>query len=112
MCCRLNWSLAGDNSSQGTHISGSNFDRSVTNLTDLVRVDCKESSHIVHKLAQSWLIRYPWSQNCIHDNSGKFTGYDFQKLLVKSNITDVPTTSHNPMANVVCEVCIRLLRMV
>ena len=75
----------------------------VTNLTELIRVDSKESDHIARKFAQAWLSRYPWSDCCIHDNGGKFTGHSFQKLLVQSNIIDVPTTSCNPMANAVCE---------
>ena len=75
----------------------------VTNLTELVRVDSKESDHIARKFAQTWLSRYPWPQRCIHDNGGEFTGWKFQKLLEQSNIKDVPTTSRNPTANAVCE---------
>ena len=75
----------------------------VTNLTELVRVDSKESEHVARKFAQAWLSRYPWPDRCIHDNGGEFTDHQFQKLLVQSNITDVPTTSRNPTANAVCE---------
>ena len=75
----------------------------VTNLTELVRVDSKESEHVARKFAQAWLSRYPWPDCCIHGNGGKFTGHPFQKLLVQSNITDVPTNSRNPTANAVRE---------
>ena len=75
----------------------------VTNLTESIRVDSKESEHVARKFAQAWLSRYPWPDCCIHDNGGTFTGHQFQKLLVQSNITDVPTTSHNHTANAVYE---------
>ena len=32
----------------------------VTNLTELVRIDNKESEHVARKFAQTWLSRYPW----------------------------------------------------
>ena len=57
----------------------------VTNLTELVRIDNKESEHVARKFAQMWLSRYPWPERCINDNGGKFTGYKFQKLLEQSN---------------------------
>ena len=57
----------------------------VTNLTELVRIDNKESEHVARKFAQMWLSRYPWPERCINDNGGKFTVYKFQKLLEQSN---------------------------
>ena len=75
----------------------------ITNLTELVRINTKESERAARKFAQTWLSRYPWLERCIHDNSGEFTGYKFQKIPEQSNIKDVPTTSRNPTANAVCE---------
>ena len=46
----------------------------VTNLTELVRIENKTSEHVRMKFEQSWLARYPWPQNCIHDNGREFTG--------------------------------------
>ena len=51
------------------------------------------------KFGQSWLARYPCPKRCIHDNGGEFNGHQFQELLVKYQIKDVPTTSKNPQAN-------------
>ena len=75
----------------------------VTNLTELTRVDRKTSRHITRKFEQTWLSRYPWPRNCIHDNGGEFTGWEFQQLLQRTNIKDKPTTSRNPTANAICE---------
>jgi hypothetical protein len=70
---------------------------------ELVRIDNKESEHVASKFAQCWLARYPWPERCVHDNGGEFTGYEFQRLLEKTHIKDVPTTSRNPQANAICE---------
>lgn len=75
----------------------------VTNLTELVRIDNKTSAHVTTKFEQTWLARYPWPRNCIHDNGGEFTGWEFQLLLENLGIKDVPTTSRNPTANAICE---------
>ena len=55
------------------------------------------------KFEQSWLARYPWPRNCIHDNGGEFTGWEFQELLESLGITDRLTTSRNPTANAIFE---------
>jgi hypothetical protein len=75
----------------------------VTNLVEIVRVDCKTSDHIMRKFAQCWLTRYPWPQRCIHDPGGEFTGPEFQTLLQNCHIRDVCTTAKNPQSNAVCE---------
>ena len=75
----------------------------VTNLTELVRIDSKTSEHVRMKFEQCWLARYPWPRNCIHDNGGEFTGWEFQELLQTLGIKDVPTTSRNPQSNAICE---------
>ena len=49
------------------------------------------------------MARYPWPKRCVHDNGGKFTGWEFQEFLAKTGVQDVPTTSRNPTANSVCE---------
>jgi hypothetical protein len=57
----------------------------VTNLVELVRIEKKNSDHIMQKFAQCWLTGYPWPQCCIHDPGGEFTGPEFQTLL--QNVT-------------------------
>ena len=49
------------------------------------------------------MARYPWSKRCVHDNGGKFTGWEFQEFLAKTGGQAVPTTSRNPTANSMCE---------
>ena len=39
----------------------------------------------------------------MHDNSGEFTGWEFQQLLEQTGIRDKPTTAMNPQSNAVCE---------
>ena len=75
----------------------------VTNLVELTRIERKTSRNITRKFEQTWLARYPWPKNCIHDNGGEFTGVEFQRLLQRTNIKDKPTTSRNPTANAICE---------
>ena len=75
----------------------------VTNLVEIVRVDCKTSGHIMRKFALCWLTRYPWPQRCIHDPGEEFTGPEFQTLLQNCHIRDVCTTAKNPQSNSVCE---------
>jgi len=75
----------------------------VTNLVELVRIDRKTSQHIRDKFEQTWLSRYPWPTRCIHDLGGEFIGHEFQLLLERCSIKDVPTTSKNPQSNAICE---------
>ena len=75
----------------------------VTNLSELIRIDNKTSSHVASKFDQSWLSRYPRPFSCVHDNGGEFTGWEFQAMLKDFGIKDVPTTSRNPTANGICE---------
>ncbi len=75
----------------------------MTNLVEIVRIDCKNSDHIMRKFAQCWLTRYPWPQRCIHDPGGEFTGPKFQTLLQNCHIRDVCTTAKNPQSNAVCK---------
>ena len=62
----------------------------VTNLVEIVRIDCKTSEHITNRFAQSWMSRYPWPKRCVHDNGGEFVGWEFQQFLDKCNVKDVP----------------------
>ncbi len=74
-----------------------------TKLVELVRIEKKDSDHIMQKFAQCWLTRYLWSQHCIHDPEGEFTGQEFQTLLQNYHIRDVCTTAKNPQSNAVCK---------
>ena len=40
---------------------------------------------------------------CCHDNGGEFNGWEFQSLLARMGIKDVPTTSRNPASNGIVE---------
>jgi hypothetical protein len=61
----------------------------VTNLVKLVRIEKKDSDHIMQKFAHFWLTLYPWPQDCIHDPGGEFTGQEFQTLSQSCHIRDV-----------------------
>jgi transposase len=51
----------------------------------------------------TWLSRYPKPLHCIHDQSGEFTGFPFQRLLHHMNIHNHPTSVKNPQANAICK---------
>ncbi len=73
----------------------------VTNLVGLVRIEIKDSDHIMWKFAQCWLTSCPWPQRCIHDPGEEFTGQEFQTLLQNFHIRDVCTTAKSPQSNTV-----------
>lgn len=75
----------------------------VTGLTEMIRIENKEPSHVADKFSECWLARYPRPLSCCHDNGGEFTGWAFQKLLIDFGIKDKPTTSRNPTGNSICE---------
>lgn len=75
----------------------------VTNLVELIRIDNKTAKHVAQQFSNVWLARYPWPERCIHDNGGEFIGHEFQQLLERTNIKDVPTTAYNPQGNAQCE---------
>ena len=55
----------------------------VTNLVEIVHIEEKTSRHIMNKFSQSWMARYPLPKHCVHDNGGKFVGWEFQRFLDK-----------------------------
>lgn len=61
------------------------------------------AQHVGQQFANTWLARYPRPVRCIHDNGGEFTGEDFQTVLRRMDIKDVPTTVKNPQSNAICE---------
>ena len=75
----------------------------VTNLTELVRIDRPTAAETGWRLEQSWLSRYPRPVRCIYDQGGEFIGSEFQNVLNRAGIQGVPTTVRNPQANAICE---------
>ncbi len=74
-----------------------------TTLSEIVRIDNKDSRYIAYKFENEWLSRYPRPLRCIHDQGQEFTGAPFQLMLQANGIKDVPTTVKNPQANAVNE---------
>ena len=75
----------------------------VTNLTELVRIQNKTSAHVAEQFQNCWLSRYPLPARCVHNNGGEFIGQAFQELLQQAGIDNAPTTAYNPQANAICE---------
>ena len=50
-----------------------------------------------------WLSRYPSPNRCVHDRGGEFIGHEFQTMLGKHSIKNVPITTRNPQSNAICE---------
>ena len=75
----------------------------VTNLLEIVRIDNKKSENITQLFANTWLSRYPWPAQIIHDNGGEFIGHEFQDMMRSLGITSKPTTVKNPQSNTIVE---------
>jgi transposase InsO family protein len=50
-----------------------------------------------------WLSRYPQPIRCIHDPGTEFMGVDFQRVLQRYGIKDVPKSVRNPQSISICE---------
>jgi hypothetical protein len=74
----------------------------VTNLTELIRLDNMTMNHITMKFENNWLTRYPRPLRCIHDNGPEF-GATFLHMLQLNGIENAPMTIRNPQANAICE---------
>lgn len=75
----------------------------VTNLTEIVRVENSTAAHIALHFENTWLSRYPRPIHLIYDQGGEFTGYAFQKMLQRHNIHGHCISAKNPQANSVAE---------
>lgn len=75
----------------------------VTNLTEIVRLDTKTSAHVALQFENHWLSRFPLPRYCIHDQGGEFLGWPFQQVLQRHGIQKRPITAKNPQANSICE---------
>ena len=69
----------------------------------MICIDGKTAMNVAAKFDECWLSKYPRPITCCHNNGGEFTGWEFQQLLADFGIKDVPTTSHNPASNGICE---------
>ena len=76
----------------------------VTNLLEIVQIDNKKSENIAQLFGYTWLSRYPWPVQIIHDNGGEFIGNEFQDMMRRlGGITSKPTTVKNPQSNTIVE---------
>ena len=73
----------------------------VTTLLEIVHIDNKSSENITQLFANTWLARYRWPAQVIHDNGDEFIGHEFQDMLRELGITAKPTTVKNPQANAI-----------
>ena len=62
----------------------------VTNLTELISVTSPKAKLAATALEQGWLHHYPRMVRCIHDQGPEYQGHEFQLLLKKQGINDVP----------------------
>ncbi len=53
----------------------------VTNLGEVVRLERKDSDHVMQNFVQYWLTHYLGPQYCIHDPGRELTGQEFQTSL-------------------------------
>ena len=75
----------------------------VTNLVEIIRINSKTSQHITEQFENLWLSRYPSPNRCVHDRGGEFMGHEFQNMLARHAIKNVPITTRNPQSNAICE---------
>jgi transposase InsO family protein len=74
-----------------------------TNFPEAIQIRSKHASHVGMHFENIWLAQYPRPIKCIHDQGTEFIGADFQAVLARAGIQDVPTSVGNPQANTVCE---------
>ena len=75
----------------------------VTNFPDAIRLKNKTASHVGLQFENLWLSRYPRPLRCVHDRGTEFVGIDFQRVLQKFGIKNVPISVRNPQSNAICE---------
>ena len=75
----------------------------MSNLVELIRIDNKTAEHVRNKFQQCWLARYPRPLRIVHDKGNEFIGGEFQWLLSRLSVKDIPSTSKNPQSNAICE---------
>ena len=75
----------------------------ITNLVEIIRINNKTSQHITEQFENLWLSRYPSPNRCVHDRGGEFMGHEFQTMLGRHAIKNVPITTRNPQSNAICE---------
>ena len=66
-------------------------------------MDSPKARHAARAFELGWLHRYPRPVRCIHDQGNEYLGPEFQSLLKKNGIQDVPISVRNPQANAICE---------
>jgi len=70
-----------------------------TGWPEFIAICNKSSYHISILFDSEWLCRYPIPAKVVFDNGTKFTGQEFQELLISYGIKPVPTTVRNPRSN-------------
>jgi transposase InsO family protein len=67
-----------------------------TNSPGAIHICNKTASHVGMQFEDIWLARYPWPMRCVHDQGTEFIGADFQYLLMRAGIKDIPMNVRNP----------------
>ena len=63
----------------------------------------KTSFCIACRFENHYLACYPKLNRCVHDNGGEFSSSEFQELIQRAGIINVPTTLRSLQGNSVCE---------
>ena len=74
-----------------------------TMLCEVIQIENKSANHIVQKLEQSWLARYPRPSKCVHNQGPEFKAAAFQLYLASLRVKPTLTTVKNPQSNAICE---------
>ena len=74
-----------------------------SNWPEIVFARCKESEYVAKLFDKQWLCRYPRPKKVVHDNSGEFTGFEFQEMCASYGIEAIATTVKNPRSNSTAE---------
>ena len=79
----------------------------VKKFVEIIRIRCKNSSHIAQKFANCWISRFPKPNYCIHDSGGELIGHEFQDLLTKYVIIKIQKTVNKRSQMQYVKGCIR-----
>lgn len=71
----------------------------VTNLTELVQIVTPSALQAAQAMELGWLMQYPCPMRVVHDQGPEYQGSDFQALLTRWGIKNIPTSVQNPQAN-------------
>jgi transposase InsO family protein len=74
-----------------------------TGWFELKRINSKQAIEVANTVEQTWLTRYPWSQQIVYDQGREFMAEFAEMIEFDYGIKKKPITTRNPQANAIIE---------